>query len=116
MHVMESRNKTRSQQCFQISWLKITIEANKETANFLDVTLDLVSGSYKPYMKPNKKLMYVHQQIIVPPHCKRTSQTLMFKLISNISSSKEMFNESILRYQKALEESEYDFKLIFNPG
>ena len=42
--------------------LKITIEANKKIVNFLDVTLDLTSRCYKPYMKPSNKLLYVHKQ------------------------------------------------------
>ena len=33
--------------------LKITIEANKKTVNFLDVTLDLSNGKYMPYTKHN---------------------------------------------------------------
>ena len=33
--------------------LKITIEANKKTVNFLDVTFNLTLGTYKPYSKPN---------------------------------------------------------------
>ena len=47
--------------------LKITIEANKKAINFLDVTLDLTSGSYKPFMKPNNKILYVHRQSNHPP-------------------------------------------------
>ena len=45
---------------FKSNGLKITIEANKKVVNCLDVTFDLSSGSYKPYMKPNIKLLYVH--------------------------------------------------------
>ena len=40
------------QEVFKSNGLKITIETNKKTINFLDVTLDLPSGSYKPFMKP----------------------------------------------------------------
>ena len=32
--------------------LRITIEANKKIVNFLDVTLDLTTEKYKPYLKP----------------------------------------------------------------
>ena len=32
--------------------LRITIETNLKIANFLDVTLDLNSGTFKPYAKP----------------------------------------------------------------
>ena len=38
---------------FEEHELSITIEANKKVVNFLDVTLDLNTGLYKPYMKPN---------------------------------------------------------------
>ena len=38
----------------------IEIDANMKTVNFLDITLDLSSDSYKPYKKPNDHLQYVH--------------------------------------------------------
>ena len=100
---------------FKSHGLKITIEANKKTVNFLDVTLDLPSGSYKPYLKPNNKLLYVHQQSNHPPALKKNIPLNVNKRLSNISSSKGIFNEAIPPYQKALEESGYDFKLTFNP-
>jgi len=53
---------------FKANGLKITIEANKKIIDFLDVTFDLTSSSYKPYMKPNNKLLYVHRQSIIPLH------------------------------------------------
>ena len=37
------------------------------------------------------------------------------KRLTNISSSKEVFDESIAPYQKALTESGYDHKLTYNP-
>ena len=36
-------------QTFNEHNLKLTIEANKKSVNFLDVTLDLNSSTYKPY-------------------------------------------------------------------
>ena len=32
--------------------LRITVDANKNTVNFLNVTLDLTTGRFKPYSKP----------------------------------------------------------------
>ena len=55
-------NKQEITQIFKTNGLKITIEANKKTINFLDVTLDLKSESYKPFMKPNNKILYVQRQ------------------------------------------------------
>ena len=46
---------------FKSNGFKITIDANKKIVHFLDVTFDLTDGSYKPYMKPNNKLSYVHR-------------------------------------------------------
>ena len=42
--------------------LKITVSTNKHTVDFLDVTLDLRSGEFRPYMKPNDTPLYVHSQ------------------------------------------------------
>ena len=53
------KTKLEVSKVFKSNGLKITIEANKKIVNFLDVTFDLSSGSYKPYMKPNNKLLYV---------------------------------------------------------
>ena len=66
---------------FKSNGLKITIEANKKVVNFLDVTFDLSSGSYKPYMKPNFKLLYVHRLSNHPP-----------ALLKNIPSRKTLIN------------------------
>ena len=61
--------KTKQEVCqvFKSNGLKITIEANKKVVNFLDVTFNLTNGCYKPFMKPNNKLSYVHQQSNHPP-------------------------------------------------
>ena len=56
------KTKQEVSNVFKSNGLKITIDANKNIVNFLDVTFDLTSGSYKPYMKPNNKLSYVTEQ------------------------------------------------------
>lgn len=61
------KTKQEVSKVFKSNGLKITIEANKKIVNFLDVTFDLSSGSYKPYMKPNNKLLYVHRLSNHPP-------------------------------------------------
>ena len=38
---------------FAENGLRVTIEANKKVVDFLDVTLDLNTGKYKPYSKPS---------------------------------------------------------------
>ena len=65
------KTKQEVSEIFKANGLKITIEANKKTINFLDVTLDLASGSYKSFMKPNNKILYVHQE---SNHSPRTTE------------------------------------------
>ena len=109
--------RTKKEVCnvFKSKGLKITIDANKKIVHFLDVTFDLTDGSYKPYMKPNNKLSYVHQQSNHPPALLKNIPLNINKRLTNISSSKEVFDESIAPYQQALKESGYDHKLTYNP-
>ena len=39
--------------------LKITIDANKKVVDYLDITLDLSAGIFKPYMKPNNTPIFL---------------------------------------------------------
>ena len=45
---------------FQDNGLSVTIEANSKIVNFLDLTFDLTTGVYKPFMKENETPVYVH--------------------------------------------------------
>ena len=54
-------------QIFKDNGLNITIDANKKVVDFLDITLDLRTGSYKPYKKPNDCINYVHKESNHPP-------------------------------------------------
>ena len=66
-------------------------------------------------MKPNNRLSYVHQQSNHPPALLKNIPLNINKRLTSISSSKEVFDESIAPYQKALTESGYDHKLTYNP-
>ena len=52
---------------FQGFDLKITIDVNHRIVNFLDVTFDLDSELFKPYMKPNDTPVYVNKHSNHPP-------------------------------------------------
>jgi len=95
--------------------LKLQSTRTKEFVDFLDVTFDLTSSSYKPYMKPNNKLLYVYQQSNHPPALLKNIPLNSYKRLINISSSKEVFEAAITPYQKALEESGCDHKLTYHP-
>ena len=41
---------------------------NLKTVNFLDVTLNIETGLFFPYMKPNNNIVYVNMHSNQPPH------------------------------------------------
>ena len=93
--------------------LKVTIEVNKKMVNFLDVTLDLNSGQYMPYMKPNNKLQYVNTKSNHPPAVLKNIPLGVNKRLSEISSNEEIFHRAAPVYQKALDDSDYEFELHY---
>ena len=82
--------------------LKLTIEANKKCVDYLDITLDLRSGSYKPFTKPSNTLQYIHRNSNHPPSILRSIPEAINRRLSNISSDKQSFDSAISPYQEAL--------------
>ena len=96
--------------------LSITIEANKKCVNYLDITLDLKSTSYKPYMKPGNVPQYVNRQSNHPPSSiLRNIPEAINRRLSNVSSDKQSFDSAIPPYQEALQKSGYNYTLKYNP-
>ena len=62
---------------FKNKGLDIIINCNMKIINYLDVTLNLNDGSYRPYKKPNDETNYIHvNSDHLPPsaiHFKTTS-------------------------------------------
>ena len=79
--------------------------------NFLDVTMNLNTGDYMPYMKPNNTLQYVNAKSNHPPGILRNIPAGVNKRLSEISSSEEIFNKAEPAYQKASNESGHSFTL-----
>ena len=88
-----------------------------KVVNYLDVTLNLNDGSYRPYHKPNDEIMYVHRESDHPPAIIKQLPFSIESRLCSISSSKEIFDESSKIYQDALDRSGYKHKLTYNvPG
>ena len=80
---------TKSMKDFGFS---IEITANIKQADFLDVTFDLATGTYRPYKKPNDKILYVHVASNHPPNILKQIPESISKRLSRNSSNKEIFN------------------------
>jgi hypothetical protein len=94
--------------------LKITAEVNHQSVNFLDFTLDLSDGSYRPYRKPNNDPIYVNSHSNHPPSIIRQLPESINKRISQLSSDELSFNLSAPVYEAALQRSNYHTTLKYN--
>ena len=100
---------------FTTNNLRITIEANLKSVDFLDITIDLRTGIHKPYMKPNNSPLYVHKDSNHPPSIVKNIPESINRRLSTISSDKTSFDQSAPEYQTALNNSGYKYKLNYNP-
>ena len=70
--------------------------------NYLDVTLILNDGSYRPYKKPNEEINYIHVNSDHPPSILKQLLKSIEKRLSSLSSSKENFEETAPYYEQHL--------------
>ena len=83
--------------------LEITIQANKKKVQFLDVYLDLGTGEYGPYLKPNDTPIYVHAGSNHPPLVLQNIPKGIKRRLSRISATKQIFKRAAPVYQSALD-------------
>ena len=98
---------------FSENGLKITVEANKKCVDFLDVTLDLNTGTFMPFSKPNNNIQYVHKESNHPPSILKNIPLSINKRLSKISSNSSVFTRAAPQYQEALRKSGYRHPLKF---
>ena len=91
-------------QIFNRNGLRITIEANKQVVNFLDVTLNLHKSTYQPFTKPNTTLLYVHRESNHPQSITGNIPAGINKRLSTLSSDKASFDQAAPPYQETLDE------------
>ena len=98
---------------FKEKGLDMTIEANLKITEFLDVILDLNTGSYKPFSKPNSEIKYVNRLSNHPPHISKQLPVMIAQRLSDLSSSEEIFEADVHQYNEAIKKSGYQESLKF---
>ena len=93
---------------FQTCGLKITVETNLKTVNFLDVNLNMDTGLYKPYRKPNDEPVYINRLSNHPPTILRNIPQAIARRISDLSSDQETFERAAPAYNDALKSAGYE--------
>ncbi|MCP4482402.1 MAG: hypothetical protein GY817_06445, partial [bacterium] len=109
------RIKKDFQALFRKHKLELVIECNKKIVNYLDVTLDLNTGTYRPYHKPNNEVNYVHVKSNHPPNIIKQIPFSIQNRLSNLSANEEIFNQSTPFYAEALRRSGYDHHFEYTP-
>lgn len=95
--------------------LKISIQANLQIVDYLDVTFNLKDNTFRPFRKPNDKPLYINAKSNHPPLIIKQLPQMINKRISSLSSNQEIFNNTKTIYEDALKDSGYNSTLTFNP-
>lgn len=86
---------------------QIEITTNLHSVDFLDITFDLNTRTYRPYKKPNDTLLYVNTSSNHPTQILKQLPISISQRLSKNSSSREIFEESMPKYVEALKKSGY---------
>ena len=94
------RKKKNIVKVFKGCGLSITIQCNLKTVDFLDVTFDLDNNAYKPF--DNNKPIDINKHSNHPPSILKQLPKSIEKRISENSSNKDIFDDSLKPYKDAL--------------
>ena len=98
---------------FKNEGLCITIETNLGHRDFLDVTLNLLTGKYFPFRKIDNKPLYINAKSNHPLRIIKELPKLINKRLLDLSCNQEEFNKVKPLYEEALSESNYKASLEF---
>ena len=86
-------------------------------ADSLDIHFEIVQDIYQPYKKPSDEPLYINKNSNHPQTAIRQIPKAISKRISDISSSKEIYDQNINYYKDALKYSGYyNISLPYNPA
>ena len=93
--------------------LAITITANQNEVDFLDITINMKNETFKPFIKLNDKPEYVNKLSNHPPQILKNIPIGINKRLANISANKEIFENSTQVYSDALLQCGYEHQLSY---
>ena len=93
--------------------LSITCETNLKAVNFLDVTLNLMTGTYQPYNKPDNNPLYINILSNHPPNIIKNLPYNISNKINTLSVDETKFNKFKDLYNNALTEVDLNIRLSF---
>ena len=108
-------NKIRKEliKIFQTHGLKLEIKCNLKSVDYLDITFDLNTGSYRQYRKPNNDTGYINAKSNHPPSILKQIPAAISKRISINSSNKQIFPKAAPYHNNILKDCGYKEKIQF---
>ena len=82
-------------------------ESDLRISNYLDVTLNVNNGSFRPYHKPDDIIQYISKESNHSPNIIKHLQASIEKRLSNNFSDEKIFKEAAIYYQKTLNKAGY---------
>ena len=101
------RIKKSLQKTFKDFVLEIVAECNLRIVNYLDVTLNLNDGSFRPCDKPDDIIQYINKEFNHPPNLIKHLLASIEKRLSNNSFDEKLFQESAIYYEDTLNKARY---------
>ena len=92
---------------FHKNSLKVTVETNLYQTDFLDVSLNLKTGRFWPYRKPNSHPLYINAHSNHPPTITRELPKMISKRIAQTLCDEEEYLRAMPTYAKALQQCGY---------
>ena len=108
------RIKKSLQKTFKDFVLEIVAESNLRIANYLDVTLNLNDGSFRPCDKPDDIIQYINKEFNHPPNLIKHLPASIEKRLSNNSFDEKIFQESAIYYEDTLNKAGYIDKVAYH--
>ena len=101
------RIKKSLQKTFKEFDLEIVTESNLRIVNYLDMTLKLNNGPFRPCDKSNDIIQYFNKESNHPPNFIKQLPASIEKRLSNNSSNEKIFQESPIYYEDTLDKVVY---------
>ena len=99
---------------FKLLGLRIQIASNLKIIDFLDITLNLNKGTFKPFSKNDSAPRYINISSNHPRSVLRLIPNAVNQRINRLSSCKIIFEESKVIYDDALKDSGFQDRLEYS--
>ena len=107
------RARKEVEQIFIKNGLKAKVEALTPCTDHLDMNLDLTTGKFWPFRKPNSETLYVNTKSNHPPNVIKQIPASINRRISSLSCDTDTFNNAKPHYEQALKVSGHSAQLKF---